>query len=59
MQPPRRAAASAAVKGDEKRSKASAQFEKLGMLSALGEGELHDIFTTASPNLLEVHKRLQ
>jgi hypothetical protein len=44
------------AKGDEKRSKASSQFfEKLGLLSLLGDTELHAIFTTASSNLLAVH----
>jgi hypothetical protein len=44
------------AKGDDKRSKASALFfEKLGLLFALGDTELHAIFTNASQNLLEVH----
>jgi hypothetical protein len=44
------------AKGDEKRSKASTQFfERLGLLSLLGDTELHAIFTTSSANLLAVH----
>jgi hypothetical protein len=47
------------AKGDEKRSKASSQlFEKLGLLSLLGDTELHAIFTTASANLLSVHNAM-
>jgi hypothetical protein len=40
------------AKGDEKRSKASTHFfESLGLLSLLGDTELHAIFTTASASL--------
>lgn len=47
------------AKGDEKRSKASSQFfEKLGLLSLLGDTELHAIFTGASANLLAVHNAM-
>jgi hypothetical protein len=47
------------AKGDEKRSRASTQFfEKLGLLSLLGDAELHAIFTTASQNLLDVHNAM-
>jgi hypothetical protein len=47
------------AKGDEKRSKASSQFfEKLGLLSLLGDTELHAIFTGANANLLAVHNAM-
>ena len=47
------------AKGDDVRSKASSQFfEKLGLLSLLGESELHLIITTASNNLLAVHNAM-
>jgi hypothetical protein len=47
------------AKGDEKRSNASLQFfENLGLLSLLGDAELHAIFTTASQNLLAVHNAM-
>ncbi len=44
------------AKGDEKRYTASQQFfEKLGLLSLLGEAEIHSVVTSASRNLLSVH----
>jgi len=47
------------AKGDDARNKASTQFfEKLGLLSLLGESELHLIFTAASANLLAVHNAM-
>jgi len=47
------------AKGDEKRSKASSQFfEKLGLLTLLGDTELHAIFTSAAANLLAVHNAM-
>lgn len=47
------------ARGDIKRSKASSQFfEKLGLLSLLGDSELHLIFTTAGANLLAVHNAM-
>jgi hypothetical protein len=42
--------------GDDIRSKASSQFfEKLGLISLLGESEVHLLITTASTQLLSVH----
>jgi hypothetical protein len=47
------------AKGDQQRSTASSQFfEKLGLLSLLGDSELHAIFTAASSNLLAVHNAM-
>lgn len=44
------------AKGDEKRYTASQRFfEKLGLLSLLGEAEIHSVVTSASRNLLSVH----
>lgn len=44
------------AKGDEKRYKASQRFfENLGLLSLLGEAEVHSLVTSASRNLLRVH----
>jgi hypothetical protein len=44
------------AKGDEKRYTASQRFfEKLGLLSLLGEAEIHSLVTSASRNLLSVH----
>ncbi|RJF74206.1 hypothetical protein D4Q52_13055 [Rhodopseudomonas palustris] len=45
--------------GDDVKSKASSQFfEKLGLLSLLGESEIHLVITTASGNLLSVHNAM-
>ena len=47
------------AKGDNQRSKASLQFfENIGLLSLLGEAELHAIFTNASQNLFAVHSAM-
>ncbi|MCW5686557.1 MAG: hypothetical protein KIT85_19350 [Pseudolabrys sp.] len=47
------------AQGDDVRSKASSQFfEKLGLLSLLGDGETHLIITTASANLMSVHNAM-
>ena len=44
------------AKGDEKRYTASQRFfEKLRLLSLLGEAEIHSVVTSASRNLLSVH----
>lgn len=44
------------AKGDESRHKASqVYFERLGLLSILGEAETHALVTSASRNLLSVH----
>ena len=44
------------AKGDEARHKASQGFfERLKLLSLLGEGEQHALFTSAARNLLSVH----
>ena len=44
------------AKGDEKRYAASQHFfERLGLISLLGELEIHAIITSASKNLLRVH----
>lgn len=44
------------AKGDEARHKASlGLFERLGLLSLLGEAELHALVTSAARNLLAVH----
>ena len=44
------------AKGDEKRYTASQRFfEKLGLISLLGELEMHSLITSASRNLLRVH----
>lgn len=44
------------AKGDEDRHKASQQFfEHLGLLSLLGDTELHSLITVAATNLLSVH----
>lgn len=44
------------AKGDEARHKASqGYFERLGLLSLLGEAEVHALVTTAARNLLSVH----
>lgn len=45
------------AKGDEKRHKASQQFfERLGMLSLLGEHEFHSLISNASKRLLGIHQ---
>ncbi|SHF98393.1 hypothetical protein SAMN02745206_03051 [Desulfacinum infernum DSM 9756] len=45
------------AKGDEKRHKASQQFfEKLGMLSLLGEHEMHSMISAACQRMLSVHQ---
>jgi len=45
------------AKGDEKRHKASQQFfEKLGILSLLGEHELHSVISFACQRMLSVHQ---
>lgn len=47
------------AKGDEKRHKASQQFfERLGMLSLLGEHEFHSLLSNASKRLLGVHQAM-
>ena len=44
------------AKGDEARHKASQQsFERLGLVSLLGESEVHSLITSAARNLLSVH----
>jgi hypothetical protein len=44
------------AKGDEPRHVASQQFfERLGLVSLLGEAELHSLMTTAARNLMSVH----
>jgi hypothetical protein len=44
------------AKGDEARHKASQQFfERLGLVSLLGESEVHSLITAAARNLLSVH----
>ena len=44
------------AKGEDKRHVASQQFfEKLGLVSLLGEGEVHSLITSASRTLLRVH----
>jgi hypothetical protein len=44
------------AKGDEPRHVASQQFfERLGLISLLGETELHSLITTAARNLMSVH----
>lgn len=45
------------AKGDEKRHRASQQFfEKLGMLSLLGEHEMHSMISAACQRMLSVHQ---
>ena len=45
------------AKGDENRYVASRQFfEKIGLISLLSDAELHSLITSASQNLLRVHK---
>ncbi|AZG97078.1 hypothetical protein JEP11_08805 [Proteus mirabilis] len=47
------------AKGDEKRHKASQQFfERLGMLSLLGEHEFHSLISNAAKRLLGVHQAM-
>lgn len=47
------------AKGDEKRHKASQQFfEKLGMLSLLGEHEFHSLISNAAKRLMGVHQAM-
>jgi len=47
------------ARGDEKRHKASQQFfERLGMLSLLGEHEFHSLLSNASKRLLAVHQAM-
>lgn len=47
------------AKGDEPRHKASQQFfERLGLLSLLGDTEVHSLITTAAANLLSVHNSM-
>ncbi len=44
------------AKGDEPRHIASQQFfERLGLISLLGEAELHSLITAATRNLMSVH----
>jgi hypothetical protein len=44
------------AKGDEARHKASQQFfERVGVLSLLGDAEVHSLITSAAKNLLSVH----
>lgn len=45
--------------GDEAKSKASSTFfQNLGLLSLLGESEVHSAITTATNNLLSVHRAM-
>ena len=47
------------AQGDAKRHKASQQFfERLGMLSLLGEHEIHSLLSNASKRLLAVHQSM-
>ena len=47
------------AKGDEKRHKASQQFfERLGMLSLLGEHEFHSLLSRAAKRLLGIHQAM-